>query len=218
MSQPLPSTLAVSTRPPTGRRARQRADTRERLFTAALAEFRSCGVAGAQIDRIAKAAGVVRGTFYFHFSTKDDVLLELKFRMEHQMLIQMAELRLEQPPLFDVLLRIADSLQGIVSSVESSDLVREMLSLDVRRPDERAKNAPSVAEELTFHIAAAQARGELHRDLSADQIAILFLTSTFGFVARMEGAELRTALHALAGVVSRGIRPTPTPFVPQSSD
>ena len=58
MSQPLPSTLAVSTRPPTGRRARQRADTRERLFTAALAEFRSCGVAGAQIDRIAKAADV----------------------------------------------------------------------------------------------------------------------------------------------------------------
>ncbi|MEE2665367.1 MAG: TetR/AcrR family transcriptional regulator [Myxococcota bacterium] len=208
MSQPYPPTLPTGTEVPVGRRARQRADTRERLFEAALAEFRSVGVAAGQIDRIARAAGVVRGTFYFHFPTKDDVLIELKDRMEHQMLIRMAELRLQRPPLFDVLARVADSLQEIVSAVGSTELVREMLSLYVRRPEPPSEDGPSVAEELGRHIAAAQERGELRLDLSVDQIALLFLTSTFGFLAGLEGDELQTALHSLAGVVARGIRPT----------
>ena len=206
MSQPLPSTLPSGTLPPSGRRARQRADTRERLFEAALAEFRSCGVSAAQIDRIAKAAGVVRGTFYFHFATKDDVLVELKHRMEHQVLIGVTALRLERPPLYDVLLRVVDALEEAVS-VDSPELLREMLSLYVRRPDAESPEGTSLLEELTFHISAAQERGELRHGLAPDQLALLFLTSMFGFVARFEGEELRTALYALAGIIAKGIQP-----------
>jgi len=207
MSQPLPTTLPASTTVPTGRRARQRADTRERLFEAALAEFRSCGIAAAQIDRIAKAAGVVRGTFYFHFPTKDDVLIELQGRTEHQVLLQVAELRLARPPLIDVFLRTADALQHSVASVGSTDLVREMLSLYVRRPETAPAGRNTMVDELRFHIEIAQQRGELRQDLSAEQLALLFLTSTFGFFAQMEGEELRSALYALAGVIARGIGP-----------
>jgi AcrR family transcriptional regulator len=207
MSLPLPSTLPTPSRPPTGRRARQRADTRERLFEAALAEFRSCGVAAAQIDRIAKAAGVVRGTFYFHFPTKDDVLLELRRRMEHHVLVRVSALRLERPPLFDVLLRVSDALQDAVGSVGNSDLVREAISLYVRLPETASEDGSSLAEEVAFHAAAAQARGELRSDLAPDQIATLFLTSTFGFLVQLQGPELRSALYALAGVIARGIRP-----------
>lgn len=53
-----------------GLRARKRTETRERLFETALREFREIGVGASQIDRIARAAGVARGTFYFHFTTK----------------------------------------------------------------------------------------------------------------------------------------------------
>ena len=59
-----------------GNRDRQRAETRQRVYDAALAVFRRDGVAPARIDDIATTAGVSRGTFYFHFPTKDDVLLE----------------------------------------------------------------------------------------------------------------------------------------------
>src|SRR5437763_16336675 len=54
----------------------QRLKTRRRLYECALAVFRKEGVAHCRIEDIAKAAGVSRGTFYFHFPTKDDVLLE----------------------------------------------------------------------------------------------------------------------------------------------
>ena len=63
-------------------RERQRAETRERLFQAALDEIRQEGVGGAQVDRIVASVGVARGTFYFHFPTKEDVLIEYDRRRE----------------------------------------------------------------------------------------------------------------------------------------
>jgi AcrR family transcriptional regulator len=54
----------------------QRLKTRQRLYQCALAVFRKEGVAACRIEDIAKAAGVSRGAFYFHFPTKTDVLLE----------------------------------------------------------------------------------------------------------------------------------------------
>jgi len=207
MSQPLPSTLPPASRVPVGRRAQQRVDTRERLFEAALAEFSSRGVHGAQIDRIAKAASVVRGTFYFHFPSKEDVLLELRRRMEQKALLGVTPLRLAPPPLYDVLLRVVDAVRDAVS-VGSTEVLRETLSLYVRRPEpeEGPEGVTSLRDELVFHIAAAQERGELRAGLEADQLAMLFLTSLFGFIAHLEGEELRIALHSLAGIIFKGIR------------
>jgi AcrR family transcriptional regulator len=54
----------------------QRLQTRRRLYQCALEVFRKEGVSSCRIEDIAKAAGVSRGAFYFHFPTKDDVLLE----------------------------------------------------------------------------------------------------------------------------------------------
>ena len=46
------------------------------MYEAALSIFRRDGVAEARIEDIAEMAGVSRATFYFHFPTKELVLLE----------------------------------------------------------------------------------------------------------------------------------------------
>src|ERR1700754_792364 len=61
-----------------GARQVRRLETRARLFDAALAEIGRAGLAGADVSAIASAAGVVRGTFYFHFPTKEHVFVELE--------------------------------------------------------------------------------------------------------------------------------------------
>src|ERR1700753_2853657 len=61
-----------------GVREVRRLETRARLFDAALAEIGRCGLADADVSSIANAAGVARGTFYFHFPTKEHVLVELE--------------------------------------------------------------------------------------------------------------------------------------------
>jgi AcrR family transcriptional regulator len=52
-------------------------DTRARLFAAAAELFAARGYHDTTVDAIAKRAGVAKGTFFVHFSTKDAVILEL---------------------------------------------------------------------------------------------------------------------------------------------
>jgi AcrR family transcriptional regulator len=66
---------------PTSRQA-QRLRTRERVLDAAIVEFQRTGTGSADINAIVEAAGVARSTFYFHFPTKEHVLLELIRRDE----------------------------------------------------------------------------------------------------------------------------------------
>ncbi len=66
-------------------RDRQREETRRRLFEAALEVFRRDGFHGCRIDDIARRAEVSRAAFYFHFPSKDDVLLEFAVRSEGPM-------------------------------------------------------------------------------------------------------------------------------------
>ena len=58
-------------------RFEQRKLTRARLVEAALHLFSTSGYEHATVDDISQAAGYSKGAYYFHFSTKDDILLEL---------------------------------------------------------------------------------------------------------------------------------------------
>src|SRR5256885_16759684 len=58
-------------------RFEQRKATRSKLVDAALKLFATSGYEHATVDDISQAAGYSKGAYYFHFSTKDDILLEL---------------------------------------------------------------------------------------------------------------------------------------------
>jgi AcrR family transcriptional regulator len=66
-------------------RSRKGLQTRERLLGAAISEFKRDGMAAADTAAIAAAAGVAHGTFFFHFPTKEHVLVELEQREEARM-------------------------------------------------------------------------------------------------------------------------------------
>ncbi len=51
--------------------------TRERLLAAAAAEFAALGFAGANIDRIASAAGLNKAMIYYHFASKAELYREI---------------------------------------------------------------------------------------------------------------------------------------------
>jgi AcrR family transcriptional regulator len=58
-------------------RFEQRKQTRAKLIDAALKLFSTSGYEHATVDDISREAGYSKGAYYFHFSTKDDILLEL---------------------------------------------------------------------------------------------------------------------------------------------
>src|SRR6188474_1140664 len=53
------------------------AGSRERLFAAAAAEFAARGFAGANVDRIARAAHVNKAMIYYHFGSKAALYREI---------------------------------------------------------------------------------------------------------------------------------------------
>lgn len=68
--------------PPADVRLPQRQETHDKILAAALDLFVSRGFEGTTVDAIAEAAGVTKGAIYFHFETKDDVLLALLDQVE----------------------------------------------------------------------------------------------------------------------------------------
>ena len=58
-------------------RFEQRKLTRAKLVDAALKLFSTSGYEHATVDDISQEAGYSKGAYYFHFSTKDDILMEL---------------------------------------------------------------------------------------------------------------------------------------------
>src|SRR5215469_4261080 len=97
----------------------RRLQTRERILGAAIAEFKLAGMSGADVNAIATAAGVAHGTFFFHFPSKEHVLLELERREEARMAKQFAQF-----------LKLKHDLLGALN-----DAVRLVVGLDRRLGD-----------------------------------------------------------------------------------
>ena len=112
---------------PNGRDA-QRQETRQRVYTAAVAEFTRVGMAAADVSVIAKQAGVARGTFYFHFPTKEHVLAELERHEEARLAAQLEKFLArphDLPGALTETVRLMTQMERRVGKV----LFREMLAL-----------------------------------------------------------------------------------------
>jgi AcrR family transcriptional regulator len=169
-----------------GRRERQVDSTRARLFEAAIAEFRRVGVARANVARIAREAGVSRPSFYFHFPTKEHVLLELQFLEERVLAARLERAR----SLREALHELGEGVIEFEARLGDASLFRDIFSIYARRPaglpiDDQP--FPSVAA-LTRHFREAAARGELRAGLEAESAARVCLTGLFGLLIGMPSA------------------------------
>ena len=94
-------------------RETRRLQTRERILGAAIAEFKRAGMAGADVDAIVAAAGVAHGTFFFHFPSKEHVLLELESREEARMAAEFARFLDEPHDLVAALTEVVHLVAGL---------------------------------------------------------------------------------------------------------
>ncbi len=215
------SERSIGAPPAPGSRARQRLETRERIFAVALREFRSVGVAAAQVDRIARSAGVARGTFYFHFPTKDDVLLELAARVSERIARRIEAVGDSEPSLRELLGRVTEAITDEHDRVGEIGLLAEMLSFHVRRPHDLADptgNVPNLVDTLARQLAAAKQRGQFRSSLPVDQLAVVFATSLFGICARLPtGEALRRSSTAWVDLVVRGLESCANPAASELS-
>ncbi|MDX2015787.1 MAG: TetR/AcrR family transcriptional regulator [Myxococcaceae bacterium] len=152
----------------------QREQSRERLFHAALEIFRRDGFRAARVDDITLVAGLSRTSFYFHFPTKEDVLVELNRRLEEPVLA--AVLALDETTAVPRLLELI--AKGVaVQWQEHRAVVVDALTVGLRLESERSRAARegTLRFALTRRFERAMASGVLSRIRPPEGMADAYL-------------------------------------------
>jgi AcrR family transcriptional regulator len=194
--------MAVAERP--SAREAKRLQTRERLMGAAIAEFKRSGMAAADVSAIVAAAGVAHGTFFFHFPTKEHVLLELEHREEERIAKELGRFVTSQRDLSSTLKETARLVKGLERRLGAA-LFKDFLALHFSqtRPVDESKEHPVIV--LVAHqIEGAQDGGRVDPDVNPMNSAVFFLLGLYALLTTTHDWPAQDAM--LEDYVARNLR------------
>ncbi len=164
-----------------GRRARRRAEIRERIFRAALRLFAERGYAATTVHDITEAADVGKGTFFNYFPTKEHLLGAFSSMQVAKLEAVLHDPTTQRSTAAQVLRRLVRALAE--EPGRSPALVRAMLVGLLTAPAARAlalANLKRGRRRLAAWLAQAQRRGEIRRDVPPHRLAHHLQQAFFG--------------------------------------
>lgn len=163
-------------------RETKRLQTRERLMGAAIAEFKRSGLAAADVGAIVTAAGVAHGTFFFHFPTKEHVLLELERREEERIAKQLSRYVDSERDLASLLQEAVRLVVGLERRLGAA-LFKDFLALHFSqtRPTDESKEHPVIVA-VAREIEHAQQSGQVDLDVNPMNSAVFFLLGLYALL------------------------------------
>jgi AcrR family transcriptional regulator len=194
--------MAVTDRP--SAREAKRLQTRERLMGAAIAEFKRSGLTAADVGSIVAAAGVAHGTFFFHFPTKEHVLLELEHREEERIAKQLSRYVDSKRDLASTLqeaVRLVVGLERRLGAVLFKDFLA--LHFSQTRPTDESKEHPVIVM-VAREIEHAQQRGQVAPDVNPMNSAVFFLLGLYALLTTTHDWPAQGAM--LEDYVTRTLR------------
>ncbi|GFG71727.1 TetR family transcriptional regulator [Mycolicibacter senuensis] len=176
------------------------------MLDAAIVEFQRAGTNAADINAIAKAAGVARSTFYFHFPTKEHVLLELIRRDEMRLAEELGRFLDTRRDLAAVLKTIVELVLALESRWGSA-LFRDVLSLyfSPNRPEPEKWASHPTFVLLAAEIERSRLRGDLYDDVDAYHSAAFFLLGVYALLTTVGESQAERDV-ALTKFVSSSLR------------
>jgi AcrR family transcriptional regulator len=149
---------------------------------AAIAEFKRAGMAEADVGAIVTAAGVAHGTFFFHFPTKEHVLLELERREEERIAKQLARFAAPDHDLAATLneaVRLVMGLERRLGAILFKDFLA--LHFSQTRPTDESREHPVIVQ-VAQEIEHAQKRGHVDRAVNPMNSAVFFLLGLYALL------------------------------------
>jgi AcrR family transcriptional regulator len=186
--------------PPPGRRERQRTETRQKLYEAAMRLFAERGFFATTTEDITEAADVGQGTFFNYFPSKQHVLAVLAEIQVQKITTARQQAEEGRSSIRDLLHRLIHGIakepgrsealtRSLFVALLSSDAVRESFCAGLGRG--RA--------ELEAIMVLGQERGEMTRARRAAEVALAFQRTVLGtlflWAAHAKGA-LKPCLEA----------------------
>jgi AcrR family transcriptional regulator len=163
------------------RRQRRSAETRERLFRAALKLFADKGFAETTVEDITNAADVGKGTFFNYFPSKEHILIAFSDMQLSKLQTTVDQMRERPEPMRSFFRSM--TLRMTEEPAKAPDVVRAILQANLSsssvRTVMRERNARAEGL-LTQLVQIGQERGEFRRDLPALELAQVFRQTIFG--------------------------------------
>ena len=176
-------------------RETKRLQTRERLMGAAISEFKRSGIAAADVGAIVTAAGVAHGTFFFHFPTKEHVLLELERREEDRIAKQfarfLADTERDLASTLNEAVRLVMGLERRLGAVLFKDFLA--LHFSQTRPTDESKEHPVIVA-VAGEIERVQQRGEVDPAVVPINSAVFFLLGLYALLTTTHDWPAQSAM------------------------
>lgn len=205
------STRPTRSHPATGRRQRRSAETRERLFRAALDLFANKGFLETTVEDITEAADVGKGTFFNYFPSKDHILIAFGEMQLAKLEASIEDARRTHVSMPDFLRSLGARMTQ--EPTRNPAIVRTLLQAYLSTTPVRQAMVDLQKRAHTLHtqiIQLGQERGEIRSDLPAAEIAHVFRQTIFGtlLVWSLYGdATLQSRMDASFNVLWSGMAP-----------
>jgi AcrR family transcriptional regulator len=178
-------------------------NTRRELVRTALALWAErgfeSGVEDTTVEEIARAAGVTKGTFYFHFAHKEDILLEIGWAAAEAMVRESRGAMQQERSAVEVVDALLSSLARRVARTPRAAIIRSVGEFARRshdmpsRPDGVQRFQDAFATIVTYAIE----RGDLPSAVDAEDLATLLQAATMDTLQRWANSgDSATALRA----------------------
>jgi len=191
-------------------------DTRRRLVRTAIRLWTErgfeTGIEDTTVEEIVQAAGVTKGTFYFHFAHKEEILLELGFQTASLLCEEATRCISAKRSIDDSLRRLTNTLVASVKAAPPAAVGRAMSEFQrPRRPRvEPPPRDPPFAQALEMLFARAREEGEVTDGVDPSEMAqiveALFLDSLMEW-SQGRLKHLNAALQRRTAIVLAGLRP-----------
>lgn len=175
--------------------------------------FSADGVDDCRIEDIALKADVSRAAFYFHFPTKDDVLMELLIESEQPLLEALAALP-KSAKIQEFFVIFTRGMMDFWSVGDRRNLLIDVFASQLRRVRQHAEDrrAELVRQAVTERFRQAHAQGEVSSMIPPDLLADFFLLNCMAAMATWCAQPVMPLDATLEGVVHlfmHGANPAP---------
>lgn len=206
---------------PSPRRLRRGAETRERLFRAALQLFAKKGFAETTVEDITEAADLGKGTFFNYFPSKDHILLAFGEMQLGKLESAVEVARSTRQPMPEFLRSLGARMTQ--EPTRNPEIIRAILQAYLSTTPVRAamidlqKRVHAIHSEM---IRLGQERGEIRSDIPAEEIAFVFRQTIFGTLliwSLFGDATLHSRIDAAFNILWTGLAPHSSTAIPSGS-
>ncbi len=201
--------------PPRRTKRQQRDESIEKLLAAACALFVSKGYRAATLEQIAAATGLTKGSVYFHFGSKEAVLVQLLDRVQADVIAPVVQiLDSAQGTVWDKLVRFMH-MHAEMGLTRRDDLLL-LISMSIEFAEQDGVAAARLKHmyqqlyvPLGALIARGQASGEIRQDAPATELASVIIATHDGTFLEWyrRGAQLdgRGLVRAVLSILLHGL-------------